>query len=57
MDLPHWVTPKGVQTVRVYNNVFGHGDTRRGEAYALEVSLHDVEIDHNYILQRKMGYR
>jgi gliding motility-associated-like protein len=53
MDLPQWVTPKGVQTVRVYNNVFDMLSRAGGGAYALEVSVHDIEIDHNYIFRGK----
>ena len=54
MDAPHW-TPTGIQTIRIYNNVFDMGARANGGSYSIEASLHDIEIDHNYILKGKWG--
>jgi len=51
MDLPQWATPKGTSTIRVYNNILDMETRAGGSGYALEVSLHDIEIDHNYVLK------
>ena len=55
MDKEEWRTSKGSQTIRVYNNVVDLGTRAKGYGYALEVSLHDIEIDHNYILKGSHG--
>ena len=43
-----WNEPRGIPTIRVYNNVFDCITRANGRQYALELSIHDVEIDHNY---------
>jgi len=53
MDLAQWATPKGKQTVHIYNNVFDMETRAGGGAYGLEISIHDVEIDNNYFLKGK----
>ncbi|HMG94497.1 MAG TPA: Ig-like domain-containing protein [Chryseolinea sp.] len=53
MDQPQWATPKGIQTIRVYNNVLDMEKRAGGNGYALEVSMHDIEIDHNHIHKGK----
>ncbi len=55
MDKEEWRTPKGLSTIRVYNNVVDLETRAKGYGYALEVSLHDIEIDHNYILKGSHG--
>ena len=55
MDLPQWATSKGYQTIHLYNNVLDMAARSGGSGYALEVSLHDVEIDHNYINRGQHG--
>jgi uncharacterized protein YjdB len=53
MDQSQWANPKGTSTIRVYNNVMDMEKRAGGSGYALEVSVHDVEIDHNYIYKGK----
>jgi hypothetical protein len=55
MDEEHWRIPKQTTTIRVYNNVFDLESRARGYGYAMEVSVHDIEIDHNYILKGQHG--
>jgi uncharacterized protein YjdB len=55
MDLPQWATPKGIQTIRVYNNVLDMMARSGGTGYAIEASLHDIEIDHNYFNRGRHG--
>jgi hypothetical protein len=45
----------GVQSVRVYNNTFDMETRSAGAGYAIELSIHDAEIDHNYILKGQQG--
>ncbi|HMJ67702.1 MAG TPA: DUF1565 domain-containing protein [Cyclobacteriaceae bacterium] len=45
----------GVQAVRVYNNTFDMETRSHGQGYAIELSIHDAEIDHNYILKGTQG--
>jgi hypothetical protein len=55
MDKEQWRTAKGFSTIRVYNNIIDLEKRAKGNGYALEVSLHDIEIDHNYILRGSHG--
>lgn len=55
MDLEQWRSPTGKSTIRVYNNVIDLDSRAKGSGYAFEVSIHDVEIDHNYIIKGKHG--
>ena len=55
MDKEEWRMPKDSTTIRVYNNVIDLETRAKGYGYALEVSLHDIEIDHNYILKGNHG--
>lgn len=55
MDLEQWRTPKGKTTIRLYNNIIDLESRAKGSGYALEISVHDIEIDHNYILKGKHG--
>lgn len=52
-DLPQWAYPTGQTTIHVYNNILDLETRAKGAGYALEVSLHDIEIDHNYIIRGK----
>lgn len=45
----------GVQSVRVYNNTFDMETRSKGAGYAIELSIHDAEIDHNYIIKGQQG--
>lgn len=45
----------GVQSVRVYNNTFDMETRSKGTGYAIELSIHDAEIDHNYIIKGQQG--
>lgn len=45
----------GVQSVRVYNNTFDMDTRSKGAGYAIELSIHDAEIDHNYIIKGQQG--
>jgi uncharacterized protein YjdB len=53
MDLAQWATPKGRSTIHVYNNILDMETRANGAGYALEVSVHDIEIDHNYFIKGK----
>ncbi|HEX6891390.1 MAG TPA: right-handed parallel beta-helix repeat-containing protein [Chryseolinea sp.] len=55
MDKEQWRIPKGSSTIRVYNNIINLEKRAKGYGYALEVSVHDIEIDHNYILKGSHG--
>jgi len=54
-DQPQFTNPKGIQTIRIYNNILDMQTRAKGSGYALEISLHDVEVDHNYILRGPWG--
>jgi hypothetical protein len=45
----------GIQSVRVYNNNFDMATRSAGTGYAIELSIHDAEIDHNFINQGQQG--
>jgi hypothetical protein len=45
----------GIQSVRVYNNTFDMETRSAGAGYAIELSIHDAEIDHNYIIKGQQG--
>jgi hypothetical protein len=45
----------GVQSVRVYNNVFDMETRSKGAGYAIELSIHDAEIDHNFFMKGTQG--
>ena len=55
MDQEQWRTPRTKSTIRLYNNVIDLESRAKGSGYALEVSVHDIEIDHNYIIKGKHG--
>lgn len=48
-------TPTGVQSVRVHHNTFDMLSRAGGNGYAIEVTINDVEIDHNWINGGKYG--
>ncbi len=50
-----WRDPTGTPTIRVYNNIFDCLTRSKGNSYGLELSIHDVEIDHNYFYGGKWG--
>src|SRR5690606_38753654 len=52
VNLHHYTTPKNRVAIRLYNNLF---DNPHGSNYALEVSIHDIEIDHNFFHGGKWG--
>ncbi|MBL6448111.1 gliding motility-associated C-terminal domain-containing protein [Fulvivirga sp. 29W222] len=41
----------GNQTIRVHNNVIDIGSRADGSGYAIELTMHDVEVDHNYFIK------
>jgi hypothetical protein len=45
----------GVQSVRVYNNTLDMATRSAGAGYAVELSIHDAEIDHNYFIKGQQG--
>ena len=45
----------GVQSVRVYNNTFDMETRSNGAGYAIELSIHDAEVDHNYFIKGQQG--
>lgn len=44
------IPSNGIQTVRVYNNVFDLNTVWNGSGTHLEFTVHDGEIDHNYFV-------
>jgi hypothetical protein len=56
MDEEPWRIPKQTATtIHVYNNLIDLESRARGNGYAMEVSVHNIEIDHNYILKGQHG--
>jgi len=56
MDEELWRIPKQTgTTIHVYNNVIDLESRARGNGYAMEISVHNIEIDHNYILKGQHG--
>lgn len=53
MDLAQWASPRGQSTIHVYNNTLDLETRAQGAGYSIEVSVHDIEIDHNYFLKGK----
>ncbi|WP_040496474.1 Ig-like domain-containing protein, partial [Fulvivirga imtechensis] len=45
----------GTQALRVYNNVIDIGNRANGSGYAIELTMHDVEVDHNYFIRGTWG--
>lgn len=45
----------GVQSIRVHHNIIDMETRAHGAGYAIELTLHDVEIDHNYIYKGNYG--
>jgi len=48
-------TPDGDLAIHIYNNIMNMETRANGDGYAMEISIPDVEIDHNYILKGKHG--
>jgi len=55
MDKPQFAKATGQQTVHIHHNIIDLESRAKGEGYALEIMLHDAEIDHNYISKGKWG--
>jgi hypothetical protein len=49
------IPPHGSQTVRVHHNVFDMETRAHGAGYGIELTVHDAEVDHNYIYGGKYG--
>ncbi|HEX8039608.1 MAG TPA: Ig-like domain-containing protein, partial [Chryseosolibacter sp.] len=45
----------GNQTIRVHHHVIDLASRANGAGYAIELTMHDVEIDHNYIVKGSYG--
>lgn len=45
----------GKQAIRVHNNVIDLEKRSKGTGYAIELTMHDAEIDHNYVIKGKYG--
>jgi hypothetical protein len=45
----------GIQTIRVHHNVLDMMTRAAGAGYAVELTIHDAEVDHNYFLKGKYG--
>lgn len=51
----HGVASTGIQTIRVHHNTFDMQTRANGAGYGLEVTVHDIEIDHNYFVKGNYG--
>jgi hypothetical protein len=47
--------PKGKQTIRVHHNTIDLGSRAKGQGYGLELSVNEVEVDHNVFLGGQYG--
>jgi chitodextrinase len=45
----------GVQAIRVHHNTLDMETRANGSGYGIELTLHDVEIDHNYFIKGTQG--
>ncbi len=45
----------GVQSIRVHDNILDMDARSKGAGYAIELSIHDAEIDHNYFNKGQQG--
>lgn len=45
----------GIQTIRVHDNVLDLETRANGQGYGLELTIHDVEVDHNYFNKGNYG--
>jgi hypothetical protein len=45
----------GIQSIRVHHNTLDMDTRSGGTGYAVELSIHDAEIDHNYFLKGTQG--
>src|SRR5690606_21141812 len=41
----------GNQTIRVHHNIIDLDTRADGAGYSMELTMHDVEVDHNYFLR------
>jgi hypothetical protein len=49
------VPSTGIQTIRVHHNTLDMATRANGAGYGVELSIHDVEIDHNYFIKGNYG--
>lgn len=45
----------GIQSIRVHDNTLDMDTRSKGAGYAIELSIHDAEIDHNYFIKGQQG--
>jgi len=45
----------GIQSIRVHHNTLDMDTRSSGTGYAVELSIHDAEVDHNYFLKGTQG--
>jgi hypothetical protein len=45
----------GIQTIRVHHNILDMMTRAGGAGYAVELTIHDAEVDNNYFLKGKYG--
>lgn len=45
----------GIQTMRVHHNTLDMETRAKGAGYAIELTIHDAEVDHNYFLKGSYG--
>ncbi|MEX1239966.1 MAG: Ig-like domain-containing protein, partial [Cyclobacteriaceae bacterium] len=48
-------SPSGIQTIRVHHNTIDMETRAKGAGYGVELTMHDVEIDHNYFFKGSYG--
>ena len=48
---PNGPAATGTTGLRIYNNTFDLDTRAHGQGYGIELSIHDVEIDHNYFFK------
>lgn len=49
------IPSSGIQTIRVHDNTFNMDARAKGAGYAIECTVHDIEIDNNYIIKGSYG--
>lgn len=47
--------PSGIQTIRIHHNTIDIAGRSKGSGYGVELTMHDVEVDHNYFIKGSYG--
>ena len=49
------IPPRGTPTIRLYENIIDLDTRADGHGYGVELTVHDIEIDHNYFIRGNYG--